>query len=121
MKRDLSTEEARDQKIAQLTNAHLSRRLGDLIRGDQNAIRTVDEALSHELCKPEVMEQLIMLAVTDQRHAGAKLCSLIEQVVRADAEYDAIKEVEQMERDCAASVAEACAEQNAFVRLVMNQ
>jgi hypothetical protein len=121
MKRDLSTEELRDEKIAQLTNKHFAARLGALVTGNQDAVHGVNDDLSHKLCDDDTMGQLIMLAVMDERQAGAKLASLIRDVVRKAAEYDAIKEVEQLERQRAAQVAEARAEQSVFVRLAMSQ
>jgi hypothetical protein len=120
MKRDiLSADEARDQKIAQLTNKHFAARLGALVTGNQDAIRTVDDALSHKFCDADTMGQLIVLAVTDNRQAGAMLAKLIGEVVSSAAEYDAIRDVEQMERERDIQVAEARAEQDVFVRMVM--
>jgi hypothetical protein len=121
MKRDLSPEESRDELIGTLTDKHFVQRLGSLIRGNQDTVRSVDNDLSHKLCDDEVMGRLIMLAVTDARQAGAMLNDLIEQVVRDAAECDAIREVEQMERERVVQVAEARAEQSMFVRMAIGE
>jgi len=98
MKRDLSQAEARDEQIAALTERHFTARMAVLCTGEPQAVAAVDEALSHEFCDAQQMHQLIVLAVTEKHQAGAVLESLIHKVVRAAAEVDALREVEQMEQ-----------------------
>jgi hypothetical protein len=98
MKRDLTPEEQRDHAILMRTEKHFTERLALLCMGDQQLVASVEESLSHKFCDAEVMARLIVLAVTDKHQAGAVLESLIHGVMRDAAEVEAVKEVEQIEK-----------------------
>lgn len=119
MARDISPEEARDEKIAQLTAQHTKARMAMLRAGDPVVTNAVSQSVS-ALVTDKWMDELVGLAIRSPSMVGQHVEALVRKVVRDEAEYDAIKDVEQMEKAREQQVAEARAEQDAFVRLVMN-
>ena len=97
MARDISHEEARDEKIAELTEKHLAARRALLAGGDEQLTSGVLEALSVELTDA-LFKGIVQLCITEPAVAGTALAMIVGKVLRADAEHDALREVEQMEQ-----------------------
>jgi hypothetical protein len=110
MKRDLSIEEARDEKIAELTEKHLEARRALLSNGDENLTSTVCEALWVELTD-QLWQGMVQICVTEPATAGVALAMIVGKVLRADAEVEALRDVEQMEKGRAKAADEERAEQ----------
>lgn len=101
MARDLTHEERRDEVIAELTELHLGTRYTALIAGDENTIRGVCGSASDVLGSDEsVLRELIekSMGFGGQRVNYTAFRDLVVRVMRAEAEVEAIKEVEALEK-----------------------
>lgn len=98
MKRALTPEEARDEKLAQLTAQNLWARRLLLANGDPRTVGDVASSVAAEFNDDSLMDELVLLAVRSPEEAGAKFRALVEKVLLADAETDALRDVEQMEQ-----------------------
>lgn len=110
MARDISLEEARDEQIAKLAEKHYLSRMTLLRMGDQVIAAGVGALVSAEF-SDQLMDQLVVLAASDERQAGAMFADLVKKAMRADAEVDAVRDVEQLEKDRAEAADEARVEQ----------
>lgn len=99
MKCDLTYEEARDEKIAELTEQHARARMAMLRIGDKPTVSAVASSVSAEFNDDRLMDELVELAVRDPHAMQARFEALVSKVVRDEAEADAVREVEQIESD----------------------
>lgn len=95
-----SPEEARDAKIADLTEQLFQARLAKLAQ--PAVLREVGNSVLDYLSHAEDLHKLVLGETT--------FAEVRDQVMRDEAEVDAIKAVEQMERNRAESVAESLVE-----------
>jgi len=120
MKRDLSIEELRDEKIAELTDEYVEARRALLSSGDANMTRGVCEALSAAL-PVQIWEGMVQICQTEPEMAGTALAMIVGKVLRDAAETDALREVERMEKQRAQLVDEARAESVMCDRMAVDQ
>lgn len=117
MKTHFDYESARDEKIAQLAEKHYLSRMTLLRMGDQVIAAGVGALVSAEF-SDQMMDQLVVLAASDERQAGAMFADLVKKAMRADAETDAIRDVEQLEKDREEAADEARVEQAQWERTI---
>lgn len=101
MARDISYEEAREEKVYELTEPHYVRLLAQLRGGNADLISSIDEAVFASLPDSFWREIVLSAAHGHALSIGARIVKLVENAVLAQAEIEAIKEVEQIEREAA--------------------
>jgi hypothetical protein len=97
MARDISPEEARDEKVYELTAEHYNKLHAKLQGHDRDTVLAVANAVAVELTD-DLLNQLVVLATFGTAAAGAKIAALVVKALLAQAEVDALREVEQLEQ-----------------------
>jgi alpha-L-fucosidase len=99
MARDISYEEARQEKLDDLTFIHYTKLRHKLQGGNADLVATIDEAISHKLDQKFWSEAVIAAAgVHGNLVIGNRIVKLVEEALQAQAEVLARKEVEQLEK-----------------------
>lgn len=92
------TEKLRDAAIAELTTKHAEALRAKLATGDATALHDMANAVGERLSQPGICELIVGTAVKcGQFKAGTLFSAVVDECVQADAEREAIKEVERME------------------------
>jgi hypothetical protein len=102
MARDISPDEARDEKVYELTAEHYHKLHAKLQGHDRDTVLAVANAVAVELTD-DVLNQLVVLATFGTAAAGAKIAALVVKALLAQAEVAALREVEQLEQQRAES------------------
>lgn len=99
MARDISPEEARDEKVYELTAIHHEKLRRQLQGGNPEVASAIDEAISHEMDRAFWL-QVVRTAgsATGDGLNGERIRKLVEKALAAQAEVDATREVEQLEQ-----------------------
>lgn len=93
-------EEIRDQLIGELTEKQLAARRAALIAGDKKTMSEICNSVLDYLSHSADMPELVLKSLTSARAVtGKTFGDVIEKVMRDEAECDAIRQVERMERD----------------------
>lgn len=98
MARDISPDEAFDEKVAELTDKNYEARRAVLLAGDPRTVSDVAGSVCAEFNDDSLMEELVLLAVKDPAACGARFARLVNKVLLAEAEVDALRDAEQMEQ-----------------------
>lgn len=98
MKRDLSPDEAFDEKVGELTEKHFQVKRALLANGDKATTSDVTQALSIAMSET-LWDGLVQLSVLDPLSTGHALREIVERQLRLEAEVAAIKEAEQLARE----------------------
>lgn len=114
MRRDIP-DEVFHEKLRELTEKHFQVKRELLKHGDPEITSTVHDALSFAMIET-VWEGLIQLSVLDALSAGDALQKLVEHALRADAEIDALREIEHLDRQRMESQAELLIERGIWHR-----
>lgn len=97
MGRAITHDEARDEKVAELTDQNFEARRALLLTGDPRTVGDVASSVAAEFNDDSLLDELVQLAVRDEQAAGARFAKLVKKVLLADAETDALRDVEQLE------------------------
>jgi hypothetical protein len=106
----LSHEEARDAEIAKRTEQRYAAWTAKLDARDPRAMSDLQNVILDHLSADEAKE-LFAKAATDKAEVGDRLAMLVRRFMYDECEADAIKQVEQMERDRKQAADEERAEQ----------
>jgi hypothetical protein len=98
MARDISPEEARQEKIDELTFYHYTKLRQKLQGGNTELADMIDDAISHQMDGSFWREVVTSAAHDHQLAIGFRFVRLVEKALQAQAEIEALKEVEQLER-----------------------
>lgn len=94
----IDTEELRSTLIDQLTREHAVAIRAKAAAGDAETLHDLGNAVGDRLSQPGVSELMIQTALrSGTTNAGAMVLALVEKCIDADAELEALKEVEQIE------------------------
>lgn len=97
MKRELTTEEARDEKLAELTKANLEARWALLKVGDPRTVTDVcNSVLDYLACSKDWSE--LIKAVANERPVSGRFLTIVRSVMLGEAELDAMRDMEQLEQ-----------------------
>jgi hypothetical protein len=97
MPRDLSLDEERDALVADLTEKHQQTLRAQLLSCDGKTILDVAGRVAVDLTD-DVLNQLVVIAAMNPAEAGAKLAAMVSNALLAGAEIEALREVEQLEK-----------------------
>lgn len=102
----MDIEELRDATIAELARKHAAAIRKNVLQGHAQTMRDLGNAVGDRLCDNDLMAQLVRASmVGGALMAGTLMTDTIQRCIDADAEHEALKEVERMERDRAADPA----------------
>jgi hypothetical protein len=94
----MDIEEMRDTTIAELARKHAAAIRTNVMQGHEQTLHDLGNALGDRLSDNAVMATLIRTAMTcGPLTAGQMLTDLAQKCIDADAEFEALKEVERME------------------------
>lgn len=94
-----SYDEARDAEIRRLILVHAAAIRSKVAAGEA-PIAMIANGVTDLLCNDQLAQRLVRSAVALAPHgAGVCMLELVEQVISDQAEVEAVKEVEHMERD----------------------
>jgi hypothetical protein len=99
MPRDISPEEARAEKLDELTAEHYVRLHRKLQGGNADLAHTIDDAISHQMDSAFWRAAVFDAVGPDGALVvGRRIKKLVEQALLAEAEVAALREIEQLER-----------------------
>jgi len=110
MARDISHEEARDEKIDELTFHHYTKLRAQLQAGNDQLASAIGESIAQHMSDDICNEQMIYAVMPNGGSASPRYKKLIENALEAMAEVEAVKEVERLEKDRQESQDEARAD-----------
>lgn len=94
MKRELTPEEARDEKLAELTKQNFDARWALLKLGDPRTVVDVCNSVLDYLTHAGDLPKMVQAATIVQSRFG----EVVRKMVLEDAEVDALRELEQQEQ-----------------------
>jgi DNA-binding PadR family transcriptional regulator len=97
MPRDISPEEARDEKVAELTDKHFETLRRKLQGRDPVTVSAIAGAVAVELTD-EVLNEIVVMTTHGTLWVGDQIKKLADKALLAQAEVEALREVEQLER-----------------------
>lgn len=93
-------EELRDAAIAELARKHSAAIRTNILAAHEQTLHDLGNAVGDRLCDNALMAQLIRTAIAcGPLTAGTLFIDLVQRAIDADAEIEALKEVERMECD----------------------
>jgi hypothetical protein len=98
MPRDISPEEARDEKVAELTDKHFETLRRKLQGRDPVTVSAIAGAVAVELTD-EVLNEIVVMTTHGTLSVGDQIKKLTDKALLAQAEVEALREVEQLERE----------------------
>jgi NADPH-dependent curcumin reductase CurA len=96
MARDISPEEARDEKVADLTDHHYEQLRKKLQGADPDTVNAIAGAVAIELTD-EVLNDLVRQSTFGALSVGDRIAKFVNKALLAAAEVAALREVEQLE------------------------
>ncbi len=94
----IDTEELRNELIAQLTIKHADAARALILGGNEQVLHDMANAVGDRLCQNKWCEALVRTAVgTEPLKTAALFTAVVNECIKADAENEAIKEVERLE------------------------
>lgn len=95
---NLDQEEMRDQAIAEAARRHAAAIRTNVLTGHQQTLTSMAEEFADRVSQPGITEHLIRAAMSvGPWIAGRMLLDLIQKGIDAEAEIEAIKEIERAE------------------------